>query len=282
MTIETTSPRSLIRVIGLFEAAAGAENGLSLVELSNRLDSPKSSLLLLLRPLVAQGHLLHADGRYRLGPAAFRLASTILAARRLPDQLRVAMEWLAQESGETVILTAIERDSGMVTYLDVMPSAQPVRYVVPAGSTRPLYSSAAGRLLLAYQEPAWREAYLKRTKLKPITPHSTTSLAALRRILETTRLDGVSATIEETIMGAAGCAAPIFDGDGTVSTALLVGAPADRFRRQRERVIALVREAAARGSASQPTVPIKAGSRSGNPASASRGTPPRPRAPRAP
>jgi IclR family transcriptional regulator, acetate operon repressor len=255
MPIEAASPRSLIRVIGLFEAIAGAQQGLSLVDLSNRLDSPKSSLLLLLRPLVAQGHLLHADGRYRLGPAAFRLASLMLAARRLPGQVREAMEWLAQESGETVILTAIERESGTVTYLDVIPSEQPVRYVVPAGSTRPLYTSAAGRVLLAFQDEGWLQSYLKRTKLKPMTPHSVTSIAALREILRQTRLAGVAVTFEETILGAAGCAAPIFESDGSVATALLIGGPAERFRQGRERLTALAQSAAARASSgSQPAL----------------------------
>ncbi len=241
-----------MRVIGIFETLTLAPNGLSLVEISTRLGSPKSSLLLLLRPLVAQGYLLHADSRYRLGPAAFHLASSILSTRRQPEQLRTAMEWLARESGETVMLTVLERDSCMVNYTEVIPSEQLVRYVAPVGSMRPLYTSAAGRLFLAYQDEAWREAYLKKTKFKPITPHSVTNVDMLRKILEKTRQDGLSVTMEETILGAAGCAAPVFNADGSVTTALLVGAPADRFKRNLPQLSALVREAAARASAIQP------------------------------
>lgn len=283
MTKTTASaPRSLLRVLGLFEIVAGMKDGCTLVELSRQLGSPKSSLLLLLRPLVAQGHLIHIDGRYRLGPAAFRLAGTILAARDQSDQLRGAMEWLARESGETVHLATIERELGLVTYVEIIPSEQPVRYVPQLGSMRPLHSSSAGRALLAFQPEAWREAYLERTQLKRLTPHTTTSLAVLRGILEEIRQDGIAVTVEETILGAAGCAAPIIEADGSVSAALMVGAPADRFRREVDRIRGLVKEAAARVSAVPAAATVKAGSRTENQASASRGTRRRPPAPPAP
>lgn len=281
MTPPDSAPRSLLRVLGLFEAVAGSKDGLALADLARSLGSPKSSLLLLLRPLVTQGHLTHIDGRYRLGPAAFRLANTILAARDQSDQLRNAMEWLAGESGETVHLTTIERELGLVAYVEIIPSEQPVRYVPQLGSMRPLHSSSAGRVLLAFQDAAWREEYLKRTQLKRLTPHTTTSLAELRRILNDVRREGVCVTIEETILGAAGCAAPIVDADGGVSTALLIGAPADRFRREVDRYKNLVREAASRVSATSRAA-ITEDNQVERKASASRGTRRRLPAPPAP
>lgn len=281
MTPPDSAPRSLLRVLGLFEAVAGSKDGLALADLARSLGSPKSSLLLLLRPLVTQGHLTHIDGRYRLGPAAFRLASTILAARDQSDQLRNAMEWLARESGETVHLTTIERELGLVAYVEIIPSEQPVRYVPQLGSMRPLHSSSAGRVLLAFQDASWREEYLKRTQLKRLTPHTTTSVAELRRILDDVRCEGVCVTIEETILGAAGCAAPIVDADGGVSTALLIGAPADRFRREVDRYKNLVREAASRVSATSRAT-ITEGNQVERTASASRGTRRRLPAPPAP
>ena len=92
MTSDAASPRALMRVIGLFDALAAAEEGLALVELAQMLDSPKSSLLMLLRPLVSSGHLLHGGARDRLGPGAFRMASGILAGRRQPEEIRVVLE----------------------------------------------------------------------------------------------------------------------------------------------------------------------------------------------
>jgi IclR family transcriptional regulator, acetate operon repressor len=242
------SPRSLMRVVGLFETLSASPQGLPLVDISAALEAPKSSLLSLLRPLVARDYLQHDGVRYSLGREAFRLASGMLGAQRMSDQVRTAMEWLAEQTAESVFLTAIDRDAGLVTYVEVIPSTQPVRYVVPAGSTRPLYSSSAGRVLLAFQDAEWREAYLKRASLKTITPRSVTSIVALRNILAEVRREGLAVTVGETIQGAAGCAAPIIATDGTVSAALLVGAPADRFERNVKRIRSLVKQAAMRAS----------------------------------
>ena len=46
-------PRSLTRLLGLFGVLSHARDGMSLAELNVALESPKSSLLNLLRPLVA-------------------------------------------------------------------------------------------------------------------------------------------------------------------------------------------------------------------------------------
>src|SRR6202048_611588 len=71
---KVTGPRSLMRLLGLFDALAKSKEGLTLAELNTELSSPKSSLLNLLRPLVASGYLNYDSGRYRLRPALFRLA----------------------------------------------------------------------------------------------------------------------------------------------------------------------------------------------------------------
>lgn len=281
MTSDYSSPRSLMRVIGLFEAIAAAEDGLALAELSQLLDSPKSSLLTLLRPLVGSGHLSHAGARYRLGPVAFRMASNILAARRYPAEIREALEWLAEQSGETVFLTAIDREAGLVSYIEMIESPQAVRYVPAAGSTRPLYTAAAGRMLLAHQDPEWVEAYLRRTDLRKVTNRSIVSLPRLREIIARTRSEGVSVTDGETVSDAAGCAAPVFGEDGQVDMAILIGAPRERFAQNAARMIALVKEAGARASAgARPKEPLlTVGNLGGRTGAASRGTPRSPRAP---
>jgi IclR family acetate operon transcriptional repressor len=248
MNHEAGSPRSLMRLLGLFEAIAKTENGLTLARLSEVLDSPKSSLLLLLRPLVAKGYLLHEAGVYRLGAAIFRLASDILSTRSFPKLVRPLMEELAVRSQETVFLAAIDRDDAKVAYVERIDSPQAIRYTAPVGSARPLYCSAAGKLLLAFQDEAWRDEYLRAVKLKKMTPRTVTSRTALRSELEKIRKTGVAVSIGEAIPGAAGVAAPIFNADKSVAAALLIGAPVDRFQREHERLRGLVKELAAKAS----------------------------------
>ena len=73
--------RSPVRLMQIFDAVAQSSEGITLSEFSALLDSPKSSLLNLLRPLVEQGYLQKSASRYMLGPAAIHMASTILRGR---------------------------------------------------------------------------------------------------------------------------------------------------------------------------------------------------------
>lgn len=219
-----------MRVLGLFEAVSAAREGRTLAQLSVQLGSPKSSLLLLLRPLVAGGYLLHVDNRYRLGAAAYKLASAILATRDLAQSMGPYLEDLATRTRESVFLALLDREARLVTYVDRIDSPQAVRYSVPVGTMRPLYCSAAGLVLLAFQDEEWRERYLRTAQIKPLTPDTVVGKAAIRAQLARIREEGVAVSVGAAVTGVAGIAAPVFDPDGSVCAALLIGAPADRFR----------------------------------------------------
>src|SRR5581483_9251933 len=202
--------------------------GISLAELSATIAAPKSSLLGLLRSMVTLGYMEHDRGLYRLGPKAFRLAADILAIRRFPNLVRPILQELQAKSGETVFLVVLDRAAQRMTYADIVDSPNPVRYTVPTGTTRPLYVSAGGQMLLAYQEPGWAEAYIRAAHLEPLTPRTITDPEQLRQRLAAIRREGFAISLGETVPGAAGVAAPIFNRDGSVEAGLLIGAPLDR------------------------------------------------------
>jgi IclR family transcriptional regulator, acetate operon repressor len=254
--------RSATRLVALFEALAKSEEGISLAELSTTIAAPKSSLLGLLRSVVALGYVKHGHGLYRLGPKAFRLAADILATRRFPNLVRPILQELAAKSGETVFLVVLDRAAQRMTYADIIDSANPVRYTVPTGTTRPLYVSAGGQMLLAYQNPAWADAYIRSTRLDKLTERTITDPEELRERLAVIRRDGFAISIGETVPGAAGVAAPIFNADGSVSAGLLIGAPIDRFEHEVPELKRLLREATARVSG-MPQALVEDGARRG-------------------
>lgn len=246
--------RSATRLVALFEALAKSEEGISLAELSATITAPKSSLLGLLRSMVTLGYMEHSHGLYRLGPKAFRLAADILAIRRFPNLVRPILHELAAKSGETVFLVVLDRAAQRMTYADIIDSPNPVRYTVPTGTTRPLYVSAGGQMLLAYQDPDWADAYIRATRLEKLTGRTITDPEALRGRLAAIRRDGFAISIGETVPGAAGIAAPIFNADGSVSAGLLIGAPIDRFEQEMPELKRLLREATARVSGLPPAL----------------------------
>jgi IclR family acetate operon transcriptional repressor len=245
---EGSVARSAMRLVALFEALAKSEEGVSLAELSATIAAPKSSLLGILRSMVSLGYMEHGRNLYRLGPRAFRLAADILAIRRFPNLVRPILQELAATSGETVFLVVLDRAAQRMTYADIIDSPNPVRYTVPTGTTRPLYVSAGGQLLLAYQDAAWAEAYIRSARLEALTPRTITDPDELRERLAAIRREGFAISLGETVPGAAGIAAPIFSLDGSVAAGLLIGAPLERFEQELPRLKQLLREAVARAA----------------------------------
>src|SRR5205807_6533208 len=106
----------------------------------------------------------------------------------------------------------------------------------------------AGLMSLPYQDPPWIDAYIGSTRLEPLTPRTITDPKELRERLATIRREGFAISLGETVPGAAGIAAPIFNADGSVTAGLLIGAPLDRFEQELPELKRLLREAVTRVS----------------------------------
>ena len=227
---DVAGPRSLMRLLALFGLLSRSPDGMSLAELNVALETPKSSLLNLLRPLVAESYLLHGNGNYRLGPSIFRLSAGILAGWNFPKMIRPFMEELSRRTGETVLLGVLNKIEGVIMYVEIVDSPHPVRYQVPVGTIRTLYATTAGRLLLAYADKKWRDEYISSAtfKAKTAVPITRTSL---KRELEKIRNEGMSCSLDTYMHGLGSVAVPVFGADGKCLAALNIAGPTDRFRR---------------------------------------------------
>lgn len=249
-TSEVTGPRSLTRLLGLFDVLAKSKDGMTLAELNQALQSPKSSLLNLLRPLVVDGYLACDNGRYRLGPSIFRLAANIMSVWNFSSTMRPYLEELAQQSGESVYLGVLDTAGSVITYVDSIDSAKAVRFSVPVGAARPLFSTAAGRVLLAFGDQEWVEDYLRNVKITAFTPHTITSRRALRDELENIRRTRISVSMGETFPESGAIAAPIFGADGKLIAAIAIGAPVSRIEPRLAELRPIITDIAARASGS--------------------------------
>ena len=249
-TSEVTGPRSLTRLLGLFDVLARSKEGMTLAELNQALKSPKSSLLNLLRPLVIDGYLACDNGRYRLGPSIFRLAANIMSVWNFSSTMRPYLEELAQRCGESVYLGVLDTAGSVITYVDSIDSQKAVRFSVPVGAARPLYSTAAGRVLLAFGDPDWVDDYLRNTKFAAYTQYTVTSRKALREELEKVRRTRISVSMGETFPESGAIAAPIFGADGKLIAAIAIGAPVSRLEPELAELRPVIADIAARASGS--------------------------------
>lgn len=242
------APRSIGRVLNVLETLAEFRGGASLTEIAQALGMPKSSLLVLLKALVASRHLSVSDQRYRLGEAAFDLGQKILGARSSTVLLRQALGELANRTQETAVLTGFDPHMRVVSYIDAVESPQTVRYAVALGLIRQLYCTAAGQVTLAYQSDEYRDTYLRTNRFQQLTPNTVTDPGKIRERLARIRAQGYAVSVEESIPGASGIAAPIIIPGQPIDRALLVAGPVARLAAHTDEIVAAVVELAARAS----------------------------------
>ncbi|MBC7143250.1 MAG: IclR family transcriptional regulator [Rhodobacteraceae bacterium] len=239
-------PMVLSRVFALLRLLAENKRGMTLSEIAVQTSVPKSSLSATLKALDEQG-LLVRDGRnYSLGSEAYAIASLIMAGSTLSRVAHHTLVETMEETGETVLLATLDRDEDYLVYMDIVETPNPIRYSVSIGTRRPLYPSAAGRVLLAYQRPEEIKAYLDRVKLERFTEHTVIDKDEIEKALTAVRESGLSMSTGEFSADSSGFAAPVFNHSGAVIAALTVALPTNRAVIKREHLIEQVRSGAAK------------------------------------
>lgn len=213
--------QSVCKAMDLLSCLAQAGGPLTLGELSSRTGMPRATvhgLLAAMRPsaVVEQSP---ADGRYRLGIRLFEYGCAVSRGWNILEAAG-PMGWVAEETGETVSLAALDR--GEVLILDRADAHSNFRVVSEKGSRLPIHCTSQGKLLLAYQPPAQQRQLLRQCDFTPYTPHSHTDAAALEAELAEIRRQGYAIENGELRIGLRSVAAPVFGMDGSVTHTICV------------------------------------------------------------
>lgn len=215
------------RVVRVLDHVLGQhERGASLSAVAESLDGPLSSTHDLLRSMVAAG-LLQVDAQklYRTGPAFMRLAVAAVEQVDVVAAARPHLRQLVQEIGHDVYLAIRIGDD--VTYVERFAGLQRAGLDIRLGDPVPLHSSAVGKLFAALS-PDLAERALS-GDLVALTPRTITSPESLRRELQVIRDREFALSIEETITGIIGFAAPVLDRDQRLVAAVHVSAFKDNL-----------------------------------------------------
>lgn len=224
-----TPPRAIARVLIVVEVLADQARPMSLAELSTALQVPKTSLFAILKGLEQLEYVVFDDDAYVLGPRARSLADSIRGGRSIADMARSVIEALARTSGETVILGTLTEDRRHVLYAAVVESDSWLRFSVNVGVRRPLSAAASGHAILAHLPAVEREPYLGSGPFQRYTPKTVTTRAALAKAISKVRAEGFAMTVDGTVSGATGIAAPFFDASARVAGSVLIAAPTSRI-----------------------------------------------------
>ena len=219
---------SVATAIRLLKAFSDSDREIGISALSKKLGVSKSTVHRVATTLVAEGLLEQnpENDRYRLGLALFSLGTLVRRRMDISNEAKPFLSKLRETTKENIHLAVLQGSE--VVYVYDMESSQAVRLKPHLGSTKPLFCSAEGLAILAFQPPSFVDRVLS-GPLQPRTNNTMTDPAKIRARLEKIRADGYALEDEESEIGMRCVAAPIFDAEGHAVAAVGVAGPSQRL-----------------------------------------------------
>jgi DNA-binding IclR family transcriptional regulator len=216
----------IARAAQLLRALEGEPLGLSLAQLADRVQLPRSTVHRIVSALATEGLVSSASssGRVRIGPELARLA--LASSAELWRPVEPYMRRLADELGETVDCAIM--DGGQVRVIHVIPTTRhTLRAIAEVGQVFAIYTSSKGKALLAEYDPEAALRVLPAT-LERLTPYSLATVDEIAEELDQIRATGVAHSREESALGVCGAAIALRLPSG-VLLAISVVVPAQRY-----------------------------------------------------
>ena len=232
LATRTSVSTTVAKAIGILDIlASNADTGISLTELSQSIDMPKSSTHRYLVTLQELGLADRKGGdRFYLGTKVIELAGAFLVKSDLRNASLEVLNDLADKSGETIHLAV---PSGTeVVYIEKVESKHALVMSSHIGARIPMYCSALGKAILAFSGGELLTAVLK-NPLTQRTPNSITTSEALKNELQLIKSRGFAIDNEENEISIRCVGAPIFDYTGTPIAAISVSVPRTRMDQDR-------------------------------------------------
>lgn len=206
------------RVLALLGAFARGGGSLTLSEISRYAGLSLTTAHRLAKEVLEWGGLeIDDSGHYRLSQKFLDLASHSTRALHLRETALPHLVDLHRLTGLTVQLAI--RDGDDVLYLEALRPHSNYSGENRIGGRLKLHVTAIGLVLLAYSDEEVIADYLSRP-LKRYTPHTLADPASIRAFMDQVRKNRYAVGMQSISLGAGAVAAPIFNDDGSVTTAI--------------------------------------------------------------
>lgn len=137
------------RALKILDCFDPAVPDLSLAEIANETGFYKSTILRLSVSLERFDYIVRGDnGRFRLGPAAWRIGATYRQSFDLSEILRPELKWLSEATNETASYYVREGMRRVCLYRS--EPVRSIRHAISEGASMPLDRGASGKVLLAF------------------------------------------------------------------------------------------------------------------------------------
>ena len=222
------SVSSVLKVFGILQAL-GSEQALGVTELSQQVLMSKSTVYRFLQTMKTLGYVKQEgeNDKYSLTMKLFELGAKALQHVDLIRLADVQMRELSKLTKETVHLGALEEDS--IIYIHKIDSLYSLRMYSRIGRRNPLYSTAIGKVLLAWRDESEVRDILADVEFKTFTTRTLESVDQLLPVLGQVRERGFAEDNQEMEEGLLCVAVPVFDRFGQVTAGLSLSFPMMRY-----------------------------------------------------
>lgn len=226
--------RGAQRALDIFATFARERRPLSISELARMLSIPTSTCHGLVKTLEQCGYLAEIKRTRGYYPTSLllRFASDIARYDPIPAFMGPLLAEIREETRETVVLGKRVRNKAV--YLEVLESAEWLRYIAKVGDTRPLHATAVGKALLSTMSEEERLDIVSRIPYEPLTARTLTSPEKLLKSVEEGRQRGWYLSDGEYHADICAISVPIaVHGD---QYCVIVSGPRDRIKRNLEHI----------------------------------------------
>lgn len=215
--------RTALRTIEILEYIAKSQDGVSLLEIAQALDIPKSSVFDILKTLLYKNMIVENQVggkiKYSMGIHSFIVGSHSLERFDLVNIAKKYLIPLSKEFYATTFLAVL--DEGMVTYLYKCESPKSQITTANLGSRKSIHCTALGKVLMAFQknEQIVNQA-LQTTQFIAHTQYTITSIPKYLQELEKVKHQGYAVDNREDTLSQICVAAPIFNHNKKIIAAI--------------------------------------------------------------
>ncbi|KIL40345.1 hypothetical protein SD70_13950 [Gordoniibacillus kamchatkensis] len=220
--------QSIDKALDLIELLA-ERGSLSLIELTELLNQPKSSTYRIVLTLENRGFISRSDedGKYCLGYKQLIITRNLLERNNFRTAALPEMKRLSTLYGDTVNLGVLV--DGQILYVEIIESTHALRMTDTVGSRAPFHATAMGKSIAAHLTDQVVRELVKQYGMPALTKNTITTYEKLTEELNKIRRNGYALDDQEIVEGARCIAAPVFGMFGNVYGAISVSGPMHRY-----------------------------------------------------
>lgn len=236
--IQNTS--MITKTMALLELLSKHPKGLSLQEIVNIVDYPKSSVHKILSNMFELGYIGREPDnlKYFLSRKLLLLGLSAVSSHDIIDKSEDYMKQLRDKIGESVMIGTLV-DTEVVLLKQVQGNLDFV-FILQQGMRFNLHSTAPGKVLLAFMSENQQRKKIAEIELEALNEHTITEKQLLKTELDRIVLDGYALDLNETVKGVHCIAAPIFDEKGNAIACIWTSGPEGRITKDKISEIAFL------------------------------------------